>query len=173
VQVVLHPLRRRGRDLLLLIRPGNTQVSRIRQALPAGTLTCGIVVLGPVRGLPAHRGARAARLLPRLPLSLRPLRGAPLPPRRLPARHVIRRRRHRGVPAVPRPRPHRRRQLIPQVSDHRLQRRDPLRLPGDLRRLLTDQRITRIPRRRIGHSPRSSPEPRTATTATPRQPPKR
>jgi hypothetical protein len=24
VQVVLHPLRRRGRDLLLLIRPGNT-----------------------------------------------------------------------------------------------------------------------------------------------------
>ena len=26
VQVVLHPLRRRGRDLLLLIRPGNPQV---------------------------------------------------------------------------------------------------------------------------------------------------
>jgi hypothetical protein len=30
VQVVLHPLRSRSRDLLLLIRPGNSQVSGIR-----------------------------------------------------------------------------------------------------------------------------------------------
>ena len=39
MQVMLHPLRSRGRDLLLLIRPGNPQVSGIRQvaAAPAGT----------------------------------------------------------------------------------------------------------------------------------------
>ena len=95
-------------------------------AARAGAL--GIVILGPVRDLPRHRRARAARLLP--PLLLRPLRSAPLLPRRLPPRQVIRARRHRGVPAVPRPRPRRRLQLLPQVSDHRLQRRDPLRLPA-------------------------------------------
>src|SRR5712691_1187625 len=162
VQVVLHPLRRRGRDLLLLIRPGNTQVSGTGQVQAAGTAALGVVVLGPVRGLPAHRGTRAARLLSPLPLLFRPLRGAPLLPRRLPPRQVIRRRRHRGVPAVPRPGPLRRRQLLPQVSDHRLQRRDPLRLRIEPYRLLPDQRITRIPgRRRIGHSPKSSPKPRT------------
>ena len=127
VQVVLHPLRRRGRDLLLLKRPGNPQVSRVRQVTAAGAAPSGIVVLGPVRDLPRHRRARAARLLPPL-LLLRPLRGPPLLPGRLPPRQVIRRRRHRGVPAVPRPRPLRRRQLLPQVSDHRLQRRDLLRL---------------------------------------------
>ena len=48
----------------------------------------------------------------------RPLRSAPLLPGRIPSRQVIRRRRHRGIPAVPRPRPRRRRQLLPQVSDH-------------------------------------------------------
>jgi hypothetical protein len=161
VQVVLHPLRRRGRDLLLLKRAGNPQVSGLRQVPAARARALGIGVLGPVRDLPPHRGTRAARLLPPL-LLLRPLRGTPLLPRRLAPRQVIRARRHRGVPAVPRPRPLRRGQLLPQVSDHRLQRRDPLRLRIEPYRLLPDQRITRIPgRRRIGHSPKSSPKPRT------------
>ena len=47
----------------------------------------------------------------------------------------------------------RRGQLLPQVSDHCLQRRD-------LLRLRPDQRITRIPGRHIGHSPQSSRKPR-------------
>ena len=171
MQVVLHPLRRRDRDLLLLIRPGNPQVSGIRQVTAAGAGTLGMVILGPVRDLPPHRCPRAARLLPAL-LLLRPLRSAPLLPRRLPARQAIRARRHRGVPAVPRPRALRRLQLPPKVSDHRLQRSDLLRLRRDQLRLLPDQRITRIrgrlPGRRIGHSPQSSPKPRSPTTATPR-----
>jgi len=55
-----------------------------------------------------------------------------------------------------------------------LQRGDLLRLPLDPLRLLLDQRITRIlRRRRIGHSPQGSPKPRSATAATPRLPPKR
>jgi hypothetical protein len=169
MQVVPHPLRRRGRDLLLLKRPRDAQVLRGRQVTAARAGTLREMVLGPVRNLPPHRRARAARLLAP-PLPLRPLRSAPLLPRRLPSRQVIRRRRHRRIPAVPRPRPLRRSQLLPQVSDHRLQRRDPLRL-------LTDQRITRIPRRslrrRIGHSPQSSRNPRTATTAIPHTPPRR
>ena len=57
----------------------------------------GIVVLDPVRDLPRHGRARAARLFPPL-LLLRPLSGPPLLPRRLPPRQVIRTRRHRGVP---------------------------------------------------------------------------
>ena len=171
VQVVLHPLRRRSRDLLLLIRPGNPQVIGIGQVTAARARAPGMVILGPVRNLPRHGRPRAARLLPAL-LLLRPLSGPPLLPRRLPARQVIRARRHRGVPAVPRPCPRRRLQLLPKVSDRRLQRGD---LPG-LRRdqlfLLPDQRITRIlrriPGRHIGHSPQSSWKPRSPTTATPR-----
>ena len=135
VQVVLHPLRRRSRDLLLLIRPGNPQISGIRQVTAAGAGTPGMVILGPVRDLPRHRCPRAARLLPAL-LLLRPLRSAPLLARRLPARQVIRRRRHRGVPAVARPRALRRLQLLPKVSDHRLQRGDLPRLRRDQLRLL-------------------------------------
>ena len=81
-------------------------------------------------------------------------------------------------PAVPRPRSLRSRQPVPQVRDHRLQRRDLLRLrrepsvllPEPLR-LLPDQRITRIRRqlirRRIGHGTRSSRKSRPAITATP------
>ena len=96
VQVVLHPLRRRGRDLLLLIRPGNPPVSGIRQAPATRAFPLRVMVLGPVRDLPAHRRARAARLLPPLPLLLfRPFRGPPLLPRHLPPRQVIRTRRHR------------------------------------------------------------------------------
>ena len=172
VQVMLDPLRRRGRDLLLLIGPGNPQVSGIRQVQAARALPFRVMVLRPVRDLPAHRRPRAARLLPALPLLvLRPLRGPPLLPPLLPARQVIRRRRHRGIPAVPRPRPLRRLQPLPQVSDQCLQHRDPLRLRPD-------QRITRIRgpllrRRHIGHSPRSSPKPRSATGATPQPPSKR
>jgi len=89
VQVVLDPLRRRQRDLLLLIRPGNPQVSGIRQVTAAGAGTLGMVILGPVRDLPRHRCPRAARLLPAL-LLLRPLSSAPLLPWRPPARQVIR-----------------------------------------------------------------------------------
>ena len=113
-----------------------------------------------------HSHRARFRTIPLPLLRLRPLRGPPLLPGRLLPGQVIRARRHRGVPAVPRPRPLRRGQLLPQASDHRLQRRDPLRL-------LPDQRITRILRRHIGHSPGSSPKPRSATTATPRLPPKR
>jgi hypothetical protein len=54
VQVVLHPLRRRRRDLLLLIRPGDPQVSGIRQVADAGSAALGMVILGPVRDLPRH-----------------------------------------------------------------------------------------------------------------------
>ena len=159
VQVVLHPLRRRGRDLLLLKRPGNPQVSGVCQVQAAGAGALGMVVLGPVRDLPRHGRARAARLFPPL-LLLRPLRGAPLLPGRLPPRQVIRTRRHRGVPAVPRPRPLRCLEPLPQVSDHRLQCRD-------LLSLRPDQRITRIRgrflRRHIGHGPKSSSKQRSAT----------
>ena len=66
----------------------------------------------------------------------------------------------------------RRPQLLPEVSDHRLQRGDLPGLRRDQLRLLPDQRITRIrgrlPGRRIGHSPQSSRKPRSPTTATPR-----
>ena len=127
VQVALHPLRRRDRDLLLLIRPGNPQVSGIGQVTAAGAGTLGMVILGPVRDLPRHGCPRAARLLPAL-LLLRPLSSAPLLPRRLPARQVVRARRHRGVPAVPRPRALRPLQLLPKAGDRRLQRGDLLRL---------------------------------------------
>ena len=171
VQVVLHPLRRRDRDLLLLIRPGNPQVSGIGQVPAARAGTPGMVILGPVRDLPRHRCPRAARLLPALLLP-RPLSSAPLLPRRLPARQVIRARRHRGVPAVPRPRARRGPQLLPKAGDDRLQRGDLLRLRRDQLRLLPDQRITRIrrrlPGRHIGHSPKSSRKLRSPSTATPR-----
>ena len=171
VQVVLHPLRRRGRDLLLLIRPGHPQVSGIGQVTAARARAPGMVILGPVRDLPRHRRPRAARLLP--PLLLPP----PAPQRAAasaaasgPAGHPTRR--HRGVPAVPRPRARRRLQLLPKAGDHRLQRGDLLRLRRDQLRLLPDQRITRIrgrlPGRRIGHSPQSSRKPRSPATATPR-----
>ena len=142
------------------------------------------VVLGPVRDLPASSTRPGCPAASPASSSLRPLRGPPLLPRRLPPRQVIRARRHRGVPAVPRPRPQRRVQLLPQVSDHRLQRGDLLRLNGDLDelpvlrreplRLLADQRITRILRqRRIGHSRQSSSRPQAAATAAPGPPPKR
>ena len=100
----------------------------------------------------------------------------PLPPRRLPPRPVVHRRRHRGVRAVPRRCPLRRRQLLAEVSDQRLQRGDLLSLRLKTRRLLPDQRITRIhgrPLRCIGHSPRSFLKRRTAMTSTPHPPPKR
>ena len=95
-QVVLDPPRRRSRDLLLLIRPGNLLVGGIRQITAAGTGTPGIMVLGPVRDLPRHGCPLPARLLPAL--FLRPLSSAPLLPRGLPARQVIRARRHEEFP---------------------------------------------------------------------------
>ena len=81
VQVVLHPLRRRGRDLLLLIRPGYPQVSGIGQVPAARARALRTVILGPVRDLPRHGRPRAARLLPAL--LLRTLSSPPLLPRRL------------------------------------------------------------------------------------------
>ena len=184
VQVVLHSLRHRGGDFLLLEGPGNPQVSGVRQVAPACAGTLGEVVLGSVRDLPGHRRARAARLLPLLLLPGGPLRGPPLPPRRPPPPPVIGAGRHRGVPAVPRQRPQRRVQPFPQVSDHRFQHGDLLRLNGDLDelpvlhreplRLLADQRVTRILRqRRIGHSRQSSSRPQAAATPAPGPPPKR
>ena len=186
VQVVLHPLRRRSRDLLLLKRAGQPPHQR-RPPGPRRTST-----------RPRDRRPRSGPGPPHV------MEAPGLPgcfPRfffffsarsaarrcflgRLPPRQVIRARRHRGVPAVPRPRSFRRRELLPQVSDHRLQHGDPLRLPGDLpcldlepRGLLPDQRITQYTgqplRRRIGHSRQSSPKPRPATTATPSPQPSR
>ena len=162
VQVMLVADRRAGlRDVLLLIGPGNAQVSGTRelQAAPAGPLR--EVIDDLVRPAPAHRRARCAGLLPRLPLLLRPLGGAPLPPRRRPpAGQVIAARRHRGVPRVPGRGPQGRVQLPPQLRDQRRQRRD-------LPRLLSDQRITRILRQqRLGHATRSSPKPAPPASAT-------
>ena len=168
VQVVLDPLRRHRRGLLLLIRPGDAQVNGICQIAAARTRARGEMVLGPVRDLPGHRRARAARLLPpRVPC---PFRGTPLLPGRLPPGQVIRARRHRGVPAVPRPCPLRSGQPLPQVPDQRLQRRDPLRQRRDHLRLLPDQRVTRIRgrlfrRRHTSHSPQSSRKPPPVTAA--------
>ena len=110
--------------------------------------------------------AASALLLPR------PLSSPPLLPRRLPARQIVRARRHRGIPAVPRPRALRRLQLLPKARDRRLQRSDLPGLRRDQLRLLPDQRITRILRRipghHIGHNPQSSRKPHSPTTATPR-----
>jgi hypothetical protein len=139
------------------------QVSGACQVAPARADTLGKVILGPVRDLPGHRRARTARLLPLLLLP----GGPPFPARRPPSRLVIRAGRNRGIPAVPRQRPQRPLQLLPQVSDHRFQH-------GDLLRLLADQRITRILRqRRTGHSRQSSSRPQTAATPAPGPPPKR
>src|SRR5256885_12715751 len=87
-------LRGRGRDLLLLERPDDPQVSGIRYATAARAGTLREVVHGPVRDLPRHGRARAARLLPLLPLPRCPLRGPPLPSGRFPPRLVIRAGRH-------------------------------------------------------------------------------
>ncbi len=185
VQVVLVPPGRlRLGNVLLLAGPGDAQVSGIRQVSAAPAVPLREVADDLVRPLPAHRRARRPGLLPRLPLPLRPLRGAPLLPGWRPAaRKVIAARRHRGVPRIPRRGPQGRVQLLPQLDDQGLQRRDPLPVPRDLlilrrdlpglrfkpRRLLPDQRITRILRRqRIGHNTRSSPEPPSATVTAPR-----
>src|SRR5260370_1130372 len=105
----------------------------------------------------------------------------PLPPRPPPPGGATGAGGHGGFPAVRRPRPPPPPRLLPQASAPRLQHRNPPRLPSDLLRLrrkpcrlLPDQRITRILRRRhISHSPESSPKPRSAATATPHTPPNR
>src|SRR5487761_328677 len=148
VQVVPVTARRpRLRDVLLLVEPGNAQVSGTLEVQPALAGTLRVVVQGLV-GLPRpHRRARRPGLLPPAPLLLRPLRRAALLPRRLPAGQVIAARRHRRVPAVTGPRPHGRVQPFPQLRDQRLQ-------PGDPLRLLPDQRVTRILRRAQRHDTR-------------------
>ena len=153
--------RTRLRDVLLLIRTDDAQVSRAGQvqAAPAGALR--EVIDNLVRLAPAHRGARRAGLLPAVPLLFCPLGGAPLLPGRRPASgQVIAARRHRGVPRVPGRGTQGRVQLLPQLRDQRCQCRD-------LPRLLADQRITRILRRqRPGHGTRSSPRPAPLAPAT-------
>ena len=154
--MLVTPGRLRLGDVLLLIGPGNAQVSGVRQVSAALAVSPREVIDRLVSPAPAHRGARRPWLLARLPLPLRPLRGAPvLPRRRLPPGQVITARRHRRVPRVPRDGPQRRVQLLTQFHGQRCQRRDPLILPRgqlivqcdphsqliDLRRLLTDQRI--------------------------------
>ena len=98
VQVMLDPLRRR-RDLLLLIRPRHAQVSGVRQVPAAGAPALRVMVLGPVPDLHTspHPGCPAASPVP---LPVRSFRGPPLLARQLPPWLVVRRRRHRGVPAV-------------------------------------------------------------------------
>ena len=183
VQVVLHSLRHRGGDFLLLEGPGTPRSaasarSRRMRRHPRGSgPRCGP---GPPRsstrpGCPAASPASSSR---------RPGPRPAAPPRRPPPPPVIRAGRHRGVPAVPRQRSQRRVQPFPQVSDHRFQHGDLLRLNGDLDelpvlhreplRLLADQRVTRILRqRRIGHSRQSSSRPQAAATPAPGPPPKR
>ena len=147
----------RGRDLLLLIGPGDAQVSGVRQVSAARAGTLREVVLGPVRGLPAHRRARLPGCFPGfLFLSARSAARRSFRGGFRPGRSSA----DGGIEEFPLFRdPARSRvQLLPQVSDHRLQRRDPLRLPGDLRRLLPDQRITRILRRAHRSQPKIIPE---------------
>jgi hypothetical protein len=123
VQVMLDPLRRRCRDLLLLIRTRDTPVSGAGQIPAARALALRVVILGPVRELPPHRRARAARLLPPVPLLLHPFPGPPclrgifrpgrssadggmdeLPLFRDPARSAAASRSRRERPAPPKPR---------------------------------------------------------------------
>jgi hypothetical protein len=168
VQVVLDPLRRRRRDLLLLERPGHAHVSRVFQGSAARAGAFRVMVLGPVRDFPAHRRTGTTWLPAPLPLLRRvPLRGPPLLARQPLPRPIIRARRQGRVPAVPRPGPLRRLQPFPQLSDHRLQRGNPFRLLIEPPRLLPDQRITRILRQRLlGHSTPSFPNQRTAGAPT-------
>jgi len=170
VQVMLVPPGRlRLRDVLLLIRPGDAQVSGIRQVSAALAVPLREVADDLVRLAPAHRRSGRPGLLPRLPLPLRPFRGAPPPAGRRPAvRQVIAARRHRGVPRVPGRAPRGRLQLPPQLGDQRRQHRDLLILIPEPRCLPADQRITRILRRqRLGHATRSSPKPAPAAARHP------
>ena len=167
----------RGRDLLLLKRPGNTQVSGIRQVPRRTSRPLGVVVLGPVRDLPAHRRARAARLLP--PLSSSP--PAPRPaaassaasaPAGHPTTAASRSSRCSATPPAPPPTtaPAGQRPSPPAPRSAPPARRFPAASPAACSRISASRGS---PQRRIGHSPKSSPKPRTATTATPRPPPKR
>ena len=166
VQVVLHPLRRRGRDLLLLIRPGNPQVSGIRQVTAARARALG------------DSGPRSGPGPPTS--STRPGCPAASPASSSSARSAARRCFRGGF------RPGRSSELGG-IEEFPLFR-DPARsaAASRSRRSATtassaairsacaaDQRITRIPWRRVGHSPKSSRKPRTATTTTPHPPPER
>jgi hypothetical protein len=164
VQVVVHQLCRRGGISSLLERSRDAQVLSVRQITAAGAGALRVVVLGLVRDLPGHRRARAARLLPAFPLALSALRRPPLPAGRLPPGQVIGARRHRRVPAVPGLRPLGRLKLLARVSDHRFERREPLRLHRELRllfpdplRLLLDQRITRTSPAALRHLAEKQP----------------
>jgi hypothetical protein len=107
VQVVLHPLRRRGRDLLLLERPGDPQVSGICQVTAARAAARRIVVLDPVRDLPRHGCPGLPGCLPRFFLSARP--AAPATSRAVSAlaghrpRAASRSSRCSGTPPAPQP----------------------------------------------------------------------
>jgi hypothetical protein len=112
-----------------------------------------VVLFDVIRLRPDHRRPRRSRLL--APLSRRAFGRVPLPPRRLAARLVVTRRRHRGVAAVPR--------------DHPLQ-------PGDPGPQLRDRPVpgsatstTPGRRRHIGHKPPSSEPTGRNQTDTPSQ----
>ena len=89
VQVVLYPLRRRGRDPSRSSHRETPRSAASARSAPTPACALGIMVLGPVRDLPRHRRARTARLFPPLLFLLRPLSGAPLLPGRPPPRQVI------------------------------------------------------------------------------------
>ena len=141
----------------LLKRPGGTPGLTVRQVQAARAGTLRVMLLGPDRDLPHHRRPRAARLRPfSASRHARRCSAASSSEQGLAVRR--RRRRWRSCTCCPRRRPESRLQLPPQVSDHRLQRRDPLRLRLKPRRLLTDQPITRIlQQRHMGSAAHDSP----------------
>jgi hypothetical protein len=142
-------------------RPGHAQVSGIRQGGAALAVPLREVADDLLRLAPAHRRARRPGLRPRLPLLPRPLPGAPLPAgRRLAAGQVIA---AGGIeefrelldPDLRAASSYPRSSATSAVSAR--QRRGLLILGHKPRRLLADQRITRILRRqRLGHATRSS-----------------
>jgi hypothetical protein len=91
VRVVLIPPRRlRLGNILLLVGPGNAQVSDFGQVSAAYAVAQREVIGDLIRPRPAHRRARRPGLLARIPLLLLPLGGTPLFPGRRPApRQVI------------------------------------------------------------------------------------
>ena len=141
VEVMLDPARRHQRHLQLLMRAGHAQVSRLRQVRPAAARP-GRAVAGHLIGLrPRHRRSRRSRLLPPAPPAAP---GRPLAFRRHLPRQVIRRWRHRGVPAVTAQPPPQIRHLGPQLLNRRPQLRDHL-IPGSATRTSHGRR------RKLGH----------------------
>jgi len=127
VQVMLDAPRGHQRHLQLLQRPGHAPVhrlSKVRATAIAGPR--GPVINHLVGFRPAHRRAPCTRLLTTFAA---PAVFAPFPPRRLPARQVISRGRHRGVAAVAAQPAPQLRDLGPKFPDRPAKLRDHL-IPG-------------------------------------------